>query len=61
VSEQPPNEAAPEEVTTPAWSPPPTSSQPAAENSLAERPEVKIGVAFVGGFAFALLLKRLAR
>lgn len=30
-------------------------------SSPAERPEAAIGMAFVGGFLFALVLKRLAR
>ncbi len=42
-----------------AWSPTPTET--ASESALAERPEVKMGAAFLGGFAFAMVLKRLAR
>jgi hypothetical protein len=61
VSEQPSNQAAPEQATAPAWSPPPTPTETPDQIALAERPEVKIGGAFLGGFAIALLLKRLAR
>jgi hypothetical protein len=70
VSEQPPNQAAPEQATAPtapeqaampAPSPPPMSTETGDQIALAERPEVKIGGAFLGGFALALLLKRLAR
>jgi hypothetical protein len=58
VSDQPSSPATPEEATTSGWS---TPSEPADESSLAERPEVKIGGAFIGGFALALLLRRIAR
>jgi hypothetical protein len=64
VSEQPSSPATPDDAPNSAWSPPPTPSDTppdtADEPSLAARPEVKIGGAFVGGFALALLLRRLA-
>jgi hypothetical protein len=40
---------------------PPASTFAAPPSSADERPELAVGAAFAGGFALALLLKRLAR
>jgi hypothetical protein len=50
---------------TPAAFPPPAQESvghdPGASAGASSRPEVAIGAAFAGGFALAMLLKRLAR
>jgi hypothetical protein len=40
---------------------PPVPPAPVAVSTTGERPELVVGAAFAGGFALALLLKRLAR
>jgi hypothetical protein len=47
----------PDPAGAPAFEPPPASSAP----SPTERPELLAGAAFAGGFAAALILKRLGR
>jgi hypothetical protein len=39
----------------------PRSGAPGADDAFAERPEAFVGAAFAGGFALALIMKRLAR
>jgi hypothetical protein len=63
-----PSAAAPEAaLTAPAPEPeppvaiPPTPPNESGEASAANRPEVAVGAAFAGGFALAMILKRLAR
>lgn len=60
MTDQPSSPATPE-AATPAWSEPLTPSEPVDSSPLAERSEIKIGGAFVGGFVLALLLRRVAR
>ncbi|MDQ6835602.1 MAG: hypothetical protein M3016_05380 [Actinomycetota bacterium] len=51
--------------SAPPWTPPPLPPTSGAADSpaaaLTERPEIAAGAAFAGGFALALILKRLAR
>ena len=60
-------EAAAAAPTAPAPAPeppvaiPPTPPSESGEASAADRPEVAVGAAFAGGFALAMILKRLAR
>jgi hypothetical protein len=55
----PPAPPTPPAPPPPAWSPEPETGE--SGGLLEERPEIKVGAAFAGGFVLAMILKRLAR